>query len=560
MYYSPCRRPRPTSSVVGAGVVGAAVALARPGAGCSVVVLDRGPVAGGTTGAGEGNILVSDKEPGPGARPRAAVPAALAEVGEHVERTGRGFEFEPKGGLVVATDGAALPRLARARRAASGRAGVERRPGAGGRAARPRAASRAGTSPAACSTRRTPRCSRCWPPPACSQARAGSGARVRTGVTVTGMLRAGDRVIGVRTDRATSRPAPWSTPPAPGAARSPRWPASTCRSCPRRGFVLVTEPLPPLIRHKVYAADYVADVASDDAGLETTAVVEGTRAGTVLIGASRERVGFDRTMSLPVVRRLAAQAVRLFPVLADVSLMRSLRRLPAVLPRPPAGDRRRSAGARAAARVRARGRGHRARHRHRAPARPGARRRRARPRPGALPPRALRGGRRMRTSGRHLRLRRPPVPFTPGQTRRRRAVGGGVRSWRTTRFGGRPRGLFCGIGVCFDCLVEVDGRPDQRACLDPGPAEVSSSGPRREPAVPTTACDVAVVGAGPAGAAAAVTAAGPGPRRARRRRGPARRPVLAARPGPARRARASTAHQWRDLASAARRRRSPPAG
>jgi len=30
---------------------------------------------------------------------------------------------------------------------------------------------------------------------------------------------------------------------------------------------------------------------------------------------------------------------------------------------------------------------------------------------------------------------------------------------------GAPRGPFCGMGVCFDCLVTVDGRPGQRACL-----------------------------------------------------------------------------------------------
>src|ERR687897_3151922 len=30
---------------------------------------------------------------------------------------------------------------------------------------------------------------------------------------------------------------------------------------------------------------------------------------------------------------------------------------------------------------------------------------------------------------------------------------------------GAPRGPFCGMGVCFDCLVTVDGRPSQRACL-----------------------------------------------------------------------------------------------
>jgi len=33
--------------------------------------------------------------------------------------------------------------------------------------------------------------------------------------------------------------------------------------------------------------------------------------------------------------------------------------------------------------------------------------------------------------------------------------------------GGEPRGLFCGIGVCFDCLVTVDGCADRRACLVP---------------------------------------------------------------------------------------------
>ena len=30
-----------------------------------------------------------------------------------------------------------------------------------------------------------------------------------------------------------------------------------------------------------------------------------------------------------------------------------------------------------------------------------------------------------------------------------------------------PRGLFCGMGVCFDCLVTVDGQPNVRACVTP---------------------------------------------------------------------------------------------
>jgi predicted molibdopterin-dependent oxidoreductase YjgC len=57
------------------------------------------------------------------------------------------------------------------------------------------------------------------------------------------------------------------------------------------------------------------------------------------------------------------------------------------------------------------------------------------------------------------------LPVESGQTVAAVLIAAGVRSWRTTRFAGRPRGLFCGIGVCFDCLVTVNGRPSQRACL-----------------------------------------------------------------------------------------------
>lgn len=32
---------------------------------------------------------------------------------------------------------------------------------------------------------------------------------------------------------------------------------------------------------------------------------------------------------------------------------------------------------------------------------------------------------------------------------------------------GRPRGLFCGMGVCHDCLVSVEGEPNVRACITP---------------------------------------------------------------------------------------------
>src|SRR6201995_5611592 len=58
--------PRSADAVViGAGMVGASTAAALAAAGRRVVVVDRSGPLGGTTAAGEGNILVSDKLPGP---------------------------------------------------------------------------------------------------------------------------------------------------------------------------------------------------------------------------------------------------------------------------------------------------------------------------------------------------------------------------------------------------------------------------------------------------------------------------------------------------------------
>lgn len=66
-----------------------------------------------------------------------------------------------------------------------------------------------------------------------------------------------------------------------------------------------------------------------------------------------------------------------------------------------------------------------------------------------------------------LTLDGQPITAVPGQSIGAALTDAGIRSWRTTRHGGRPRGLFCGIGICFDCLLTVDGRPNQRACLVP---------------------------------------------------------------------------------------------
>lgn len=57
-----------------------------------------------------------------------------------------------------------------------------------------------------------------------------------------------------------------------------------------------------------------------------------------------------------------------------------------------------------------------------------------------------------------------PVTAHVGETVATVLFAEGIVSTRVTT-GGAPRGVFCGMGVCFDCLVVVDGVPNTRACM-----------------------------------------------------------------------------------------------
>lgn len=306
--------------IVGAGIVGAACAYFASRAGLAVTVLERGTVGSGTTSRGEGNILVSDKAVGPELALALWSRALWREIGDDLGTDA--IELDEKGGLVVAT--IALDPL---RAFADGQraAGVQAVPvpADGLRDLEPHLAA---DLPGGVHYPQDMQVQPVLAAVALVRAAQERGARIEQGVQVTGLEQ--DRSGAVTAVLASGRRFP--TRAVVNAAGT--WGSEVAQRLggpvpvlPRRGFILVTEPLPRVVRHKVYSADYVDNVASSDAGLETSVVIEGTRGGTVLVGASRERVGFDTSMSVDVVRRLASQAVRLFPFLADVALMRLYR-------------------------------------------------------------------------------------------------------------------------------------------------------------------------------------------------------------------------------------------
>jgi D-hydroxyproline dehydrogenase subunit beta len=259
-------------------MVGAAVAAYLAATGRRVCVIDRSGPLGGTTAAGEGNILVSDKLPGP----ELALALRSLALWRDFAATAD-FEFETKGGVVVAHNAdqlAALSAQARRQRAA----GVE-------------------TTELDQTTLRTaePQIALDLPggafyPQDCQvqPMLAAMAYLARSGVP--GVVHADALGLDPGTGRLVTDQG-WIATPVVVNAAGP-WSGEVARRLgsalpvrPRRGHILVTEPLPPVINHKVYECDYIGAVVSDSDALACSAVVEATASGTILIGSSRDYGG-----------------------------------------------------------------------------------------------------------------------------------------------------------------------------------------------------------------------------------------------------------------------------
>jgi predicted molibdopterin-dependent oxidoreductase YjgC len=57
------------------------------------------------------------------------------------------------------------------------------------------------------------------------------------------------------------------------------------------------------------------------------------------------------------------------------------------------------------------------------------------------------------------------TPARHGDTVAAAMLGSGYVACRTTAVLGAPRGPYCLMGVCFDCLVKIDGDANQQACM-----------------------------------------------------------------------------------------------
>ena len=312
--------------VIGAGIVGAACARRLAMSGINVVIIDSGTAVSGTSARGEGNLLVSDKSPGPeltmALHAASLWPQLVSELAYELGEDFPSIEFEAKGGLVVATtDSGAAPLLTFA--AAQRGVGVD---------ARELTVAEAlmlepDLNPAITAAVHYPQDSQVQPVIAAEALLASArkhGAKVMQSThLISPILNSDGAIVGVMTDRGELRAdavvvaaGPWS-----GEVANILGVALPVR--PRHGMVLVTSRMTQRVFHKVYDADYVSAVGSGDAALQTSSVVESTPSGTVLIGSSRQQIGFDGRLRPDTISEIAAKAIRLFPFLADQAIIRT---------------------------------------------------------------------------------------------------------------------------------------------------------------------------------------------------------------------------------------------
>lgn len=305
--------------VVGAGIIGASCAFFLAKNGLKVYIVERGGVASGTSGSGEGNILVSDKAPGPELELAKLSINLWKELSQELPDD---FEFEEKGGIVVAEAERHLVSLT-ASLPGMQATGISCRllDSADLREAEPYLAHDvAGAA---------------WFPQDCQvQPMLASAALVKAAIRYGAVFLDHTELLAIERDNrgaisgittgngriATSRlinaAGPWS--PKIAAMVGLDLPIQ-----PRKGHIVVTEPLPRLVHHKVFEASYADTVASSEADLQVASVVEGTKSGTILMGSSRQRVGFDPAVETAVLKAIVRRAVRYFPALASVHALRA---------------------------------------------------------------------------------------------------------------------------------------------------------------------------------------------------------------------------------------------
>ena len=293
--------------VVGAGIVGAACARELARGGLRVLVLDASYAGSGTTAAGMGHLVVMDDSPA-----QLALTALSMELWRELAPSlSTNVELDRCGTLWVAEDGAQMDAVAEKQRlyAAHGIGStVLDAPGLASLEPQLRRGLSGGLL--------VPDDSVLYPPAAARWLLADAvahGATVREGVRVDEILpravRCGDEMLEAN--------AIVNAAGANAAQLTPGLPI-----LPRKGHLAITDRAPGFCRHQLVELGYLTSAHTMNS--ESVAFnVQPRATSQVLIGSSRELVGWDTTTNRALLSRMLERAIAFMPALADLTIIRT---------------------------------------------------------------------------------------------------------------------------------------------------------------------------------------------------------------------------------------------
>ena len=299
----------PDILIIGAGIVGAACAAECARGGLRVLVLDRGPIGGGTTAAGMGHIVVMDDS-----EPQFALTHCSRTLWHELRpQLPPDVEFDGCGTLWVAADAEEMSEVHRKHRFYNDR-GVraEALDSAGLKAAEPN------LRPGLAGGLLVPDDAVIYPPGAAAfllhQAIA-AGAELRTDVEVRGLLPEGAARLAdgsqISAGRIVNAAGPWSP------SLTPDLPVRK-----RKGHLVITDRYPGFVRHQLIELGYLKSahaVASDSVAFN----IQPRQTGQMLIGSSRQFDADGTEVNQAILDRMLSRAIEYLPGIGKLSALRT---------------------------------------------------------------------------------------------------------------------------------------------------------------------------------------------------------------------------------------------
>ncbi len=306
--------------IIGGGVIGTAIAWHLAERNVGVILLEKSDLAAGSSGACDGLVFLQSKKPGI----HLSMALAGRERFEALEgRLPLDMEYRNRGGMVVIESEAEYRAMeTHVRKQQAGGLSVSLLDRKAARELEPELSEEI--------------LGAAWSPmdgqinPIALTLGFGRGAEMMgAGILrdhpVTGLVMESGRVKGVRTPGGTFYADTVINAAGVYAPEIGRMAGIPIPITPRRGQLLVTRPLPRVLRCCLLSAGYIAAKYNPELVKEGARAVsmEQTDGGTLLLGSTREFAGFDTRTTLDGTRAVARNAGRVMPMLKRVRVIRS---------------------------------------------------------------------------------------------------------------------------------------------------------------------------------------------------------------------------------------------